>query len=37
MKAVMEGRMEGTRLLGRLRSRWQDNIKKDMQRLGLRN
>ena len=37
MKAIMEGRMEGTRPLGRPRNRWQDNIKKDMQRLGLRN
>ena len=31
---VLEGKPEGKRPLGRLRSRWEDNIKMDLQEVG---
>jgi S-ribosylhomocysteine lyase LuxS involved in autoinducer biosynthesis len=31
---VLVGKPEGKRLLGRLRQRWEDNIKMDLQELG---
>jgi hypothetical protein len=31
---VLVGKPEGTRPLGRIRSRWDDNIKKDLQEMG---
>jgi hypothetical protein len=31
---VLVGKPEGTRPLGRPRSRWEDNIKKDIQKMG---
>ena len=31
---VMEGKSEGKRPLGRPRSRWEDNIKMDLQEVG---
>ena len=31
---VFVGKPEGNRLLGRLRRRWEDNIKMDLQELG---
>jgi hypothetical protein len=33
---VLVGKYEGKRLLGRPRSRWEDNIKADLQELGYR-
>ena len=34
MYRVLVGKHEGRRLLGRLRSRWEDNIKMDLQEVG---
>ena len=31
---ILVGKSEGKRPLGRLRRRWQDNIKKDLQEVG---
>jgi hypothetical protein len=31
---VLVGKLEGKRLLGRLRRRWEDNIKMDLQEMG---
>ena len=31
---VLVGKPEGNRLLGRTRSRWEDNIKMDLQEVG---
>jgi len=31
---VLEGKLEGKRPLGRIRSRWEDNIKMDLQEVG---
>jgi len=31
---VLVGKLEGKRLLGRLRRRWEDNIKMDLQVVG---
>ena len=31
---VLVGKPEGNRLLGRLRRRWEDNIKMDLQEVG---
>jgi len=32
--SVLVGKPEGNRLLGRLRRRWEDNIKMDLQEMG---
>jgi len=34
---VLVGKPEGKRLLGRSRSRWEDNIKMDLQEVGCGN
>jgi hypothetical protein len=36
MYRVLVGKREGRRLLGRPRSRWEDNIKMDLQEVGCR-
>lgn len=36
-KRIMLTRMEGTRRQGRTRSRWIDEVKKDLQQMGIRN
>ncbi|CAI6347317.1 unnamed protein product [Macrosiphum euphorbiae] len=36
-KRVMLARMEETRRQGRPRSRWIDEVKKDLQQMGIRN
>jgi hypothetical protein len=32
---ILVGRSEGKRQLGRLRRRWEDNIKKDLREIGI--
>ena len=34
MHRVLVGKLEGKRLLGRPRRRWEDNIKRDLQEVG---
>jgi len=37
LKRLMLARIEGTKIWGRLRSRWLDKVMKDLQQMGVRN